>query len=226
MRARSKRAIAAAGATLAVAAGAGGALAAGGAGQRSRPAVRPGPAAIASYLGLTRAQLRTELGAGKTLAQIAVEHGKTISGLEAAIYADVESHLDQAVANGRLTAAREQAVLDELKTHLDDIVNHAFPAGALRPHRPLLGAAVAAYLGLTPAEVRAQLREGKSLAQVATAQGKSVDGLKKAILDAAKARLDKAVAAGRLSATLEQKVLDRLQAHVDELVNRTRPATP
>ena len=40
------------------------------------------PAAIASYLGLTPAQLRQQLGAGKTLAQIAVAQGKTVAGLE------------------------------------------------------------------------------------------------------------------------------------------------
>ena len=87
-----------AGATLTVAAGAGGALAAG---QHGRgPAGHPGPAAIASYLGLTPAQLREQLRAGKTLAQIAVAQGKSVAGLEDAIYKDVQTHLDQAVANG------------------------------------------------------------------------------------------------------------------------------
>src|SRR4249919_2860947 len=75
MNTRSKKALAAAGATLAVAAGAGGALAAGGKGARD-PARRPGPVAIASYLGLTPAQLRQQLGSGKTRAQIAVAQGR------------------------------------------------------------------------------------------------------------------------------------------------------
>jgi len=219
MKGRSKKALAAAGVTLAVAAGAGGALAAGGNGRHGG---RPGPAAIAAYLGLTPAQLREQLRSGKTLAQIAVARGKTVSGLEAAIYADVQTHLDRAVANGRLSAAQEQALLTRLKARLDDIVNHAAPALG-RPVRPRLGGAVATYLGVTPAQLRTELRAGKSLAQIATGHGKTVAGLKSAILDAVKTRLDKAVARGRLTAAQEKTILDRLSAHLDQLVNRTRP---
>jgi hypothetical protein len=221
MKTRSKKAFAAAGVTLAVAAGAGGALAAGGNGSGARS--HPGPAAIASYLGLTQAQLREQLRAGKTLAEIAVAQGKSVSGLEDAIYADVQAHLDRAVANGRLSTEQEQTLLTRLKSRLDDLVNHAFPAFGRRPMvRPFLSA-VAAYLGITPAQMRTELRAGKSLAQIATDHEKTVVGLKSAILDAVKARLDKAVASARLTSAQEQTILDRLSAHIDQLVNRSRP---
>jgi len=226
MNLRSKKAFAVAGATLTVAAGAGGALAAG---QHGRgPAGHPGPAAIATYLGLTPAQLREQLRAGKTLAQIAVAQGKTVAGLEDAIYKDVQAHLDKAVANGKLTSTQEQALLAQLKAHLDEIVNHAGPpagahAGARGAH---FGGAVASYLGLTRAELRTQLRSGKSLAQIAVAQGKTVAGLKAVILAEARARLDRAVTAGWLTATQEQTLLDKLAAHIDDLVNRTGPRRP
>jgi hypothetical protein len=222
MTGTSKKFLAAAGVTLAVAAGAGGAIAAGGKGRAGRPG-HPGPAAIASYLGLTPAQLREQLKAGKTLAQIAIAQGKSVSGLEDAIYADVQAHLDRAVANGRLSAAREQAILIRLKAHLDDIVNHAAPAFGRHAGTRLGAAAVAAYLGITPAQLRTELRAGKSLAQIATGHGKTVDGLKAAILDAVKARLDKAVSRGRLTPAQEKTFLDRLSAHLDQLVNKTHP---
>ena len=57
---------------------------------------------------------------------------------------------------------------------------------------------VATYLGLKPADLATQLRSGKSLADIATAQGKTVDGLKTAITDAATKQLDAAVTAGKL----------------------------
>jgi hypothetical protein len=223
MNTRSKKALAAVGATLAVAAGAGGALAAGGKGTRG-PARHPGPVAIASYLGLTPAQLRQQLRSGKTLAQIAVAQGKTVAGLENAIYADVQTHLDRAVANGRLTKVQESALLGRLKSRLDDLVNHAFPKMDARPglRGPRLGAAVTAYLDITPAQLRTELRAGKSLAQIATAHGKTAAGLKSAILGAVKTRLDKAVATKRLTAAQETALLDRLSGHLDELLNRSR----
>jgi hypothetical protein len=221
----SRRALlATAGAAFAFAAGAGGALAerGHGPGGRGGPGGPPDAAAIATYLGLTQAELRTQLRAGKSLTQIAQAQGKSVSGLQDVIYASAKKRLDQAVARGRLTAAQEQTVLAALKSHLDDIVTRtgrpAHGAGA-----PRFGAAAAKYLGLTEAQLHAELRSGKTLAQVATAQGKSVDGLKAAILADAKSRLDQAVSAGKLTAAQAKTILAALTSHVDRLVNRTGP---
>jgi hypothetical protein len=87
---------------------------------------------------------------------------------------------------------------------------------------PRLGAAVTAYLGITPAQLRIELRAGKSLAQIAVAHGKTAAGLKAAILAKVKARLDQAVSSKRLTAAQEQMVLDRLSAHLDQLLDRAR----
>ena len=63
-------------------------------------------------------------------------------------------------------------------------------------------APAAKYLGLTQEQLLTQLRDGKSLADIAKAQGKSVDGLKQAIL-------------ADLTADLKE--------HVDNLVDRSAP---
>ena len=80
----------------------------------------------------------------------------------------------------------------------------------------------ATYLGVTNAQLVTDLRAGKSLAQVATAKSKSVDGLKQALLAALKQKVDAAVAAGRLDAARAQKLLERAPAHIERLVNRSR----
>ena len=229
--------IASAGVAVALAAGAGGAYAAGGFDAGPGPG-DPGPgavvvkadlgdplggAAIAAYLGLTEEQLQTQLEAGKTLAQIATAQGKSVSGLKDVIYADAKSNLDQAVANGKLTASQEQTMLADLKSHLDDIVNRTGPPGGLQVGVGIFGPAVTTYLGLSESELRTQLESGKSLAQIATAQGKSVDGLKAAILAEAKSRLDQAVAAGKITSAQAEKMLADLKSQIDDLVNRTGP---
>jgi hypothetical protein len=83
------------------------------------------------------------------------------------------------------------------------------------------GEAAATYLGLTPAELRAQFESGKTLAQVAADEGKSVEGLKAAILAGAKKDLDAAVAAGKITAAQEQTMLDDLKSHIDDVVSGT-----
>jgi hypothetical protein len=238
MKLRSRTTFAVAAASVAIAAGAGGAFAAGGGGGGPAPetavayggpgiaiSVRgPGPggppAAIASYLGLTEDELRAQLESGKTLAQIASARGKSVSGLEDVIYADMKTHLDQAVADGKLTAAQEQAMLAELRSHIDDMVNDSGPQVTVKGAGGApFGDAAATYLGLTPDELRAQIDSGKTLARVAADQGKSVDGLKAAIIAGAKTELDRAVAAGKITAAQEQKMLDDLKSHIDDLVN-------
>ncbi len=79
--------------------------------------------------------------------------------------------------------------------------------------------AAASYLGLSRAELRAQ-SHGKSLAQLAVAEGKSVEGLQQAMLEPVKVKLDERVAAGKLLAEKEQALLTRLQAKIAKLVNK------
>ena len=68
-------------------------------------------------------------------------------------------------------------------------LHHPHRGGAQLPVRASFAAA-AEYIGLSRAELVARLREGKSLAEIAEDEGKSVDGLKQAIKAALTARLD------------------------------------
>jgi hypothetical protein len=192
--------------------------------------------AVAKYLGLTEAQLLKQLQSGKSLADIAKAQGKTTSGLEQAITAAAKTRLDKAVANKRLTAAQEQKLLSGLSARMNDLVNNTQFKGA-RPGlgfvRPAFGlgplaetTAAAKYLGLTQAQLRTQLQSGKTLAQIAKAQGKSISGLEQAITASVKARLDKAVANKRITSAQEQKLLMGLSTGIDAMVNGTPPIGP
>jgi len=84
-------------------------------------------------------------------------------------------------------------------------------------------AAIATYLGLTADQVHTQLEAGKTLALIATAQGKTVSGLEDAIVADAKTHLDAEVTAGTITAAQEATRLADLSSHVDDLVNSTGP---
>jgi polyhydroxyalkanoate synthesis regulator phasin len=147
------------------------------------------------------------------------------SKLSAALKKAFEDRIDAAVAAGRLT--KEQG--DELKQRIesDDFPLFGPPAfghGFGAPHPFFHGLdAAASYLGLTEVELRSRLESGKTLAEIAKAQGKSVDGLKAAMVKDAKAHLDAAVKAGRLSSAEEQRVLADLEQGIDDLVNGKLP---
>ena len=79
--------------------------------------------AAASYLGLTEAELRTQLESGKTLAEVAKAEGKTVDGLVAALVADEKKELDAAVAAGKLTDAQAKELLSNAEQRFTDMVN-------------------------------------------------------------------------------------------------------
>jgi hypothetical protein len=179
--------------------------------------------AVTSYLGVSAKQLRVDLAAGKTLAQVATAHGKSVGGLEQAIGSAAKSRLDQAVTAGKITAAQEQKLLGALQSRLDSFVDRAHPFIAVRHAARARGlvASVAGYLGVTAQQLKTELVAGKSLAQVATEHGKTVAGLEQAITAAVKSRLDRAVAAGLISTQTERTILARLGSHLGQILDHS-----
>jgi hypothetical protein len=175
--------------------------------------------AAAQYLGIDRSELARDVRSGQTLAQIANAHGKSVGGLQAAMVAAVKMKLDAAVAAGKLTSTREQQVLARVQKLVGRLVNARLAARPAAKAR-LLGVA-ASYIGIAPKALLAELK-GKSLAQVATAHGKTVAGLEAALLAPFKARLDKAVAAGRINSADAQAKLARISQRLDVLIGKTR----
>jgi hypothetical protein len=175
--------------------------------------------AAARYIGITEAQLRTELGTDKSLADVAVAHGKTRDGLIAA-----------------LTAAQQQ----DIATLVDQkgIGARPKPANGYGPGPGGFGrgpgggnviigdtdAAAATYLGTTEADLETKLRAGQSLAQIANATaGKSRDGLVNALVADATAKIDAAQTAGRITADQATQLKSNLSTRIGQLVDATGP---
>ena len=81
--------------------------------------------AAASYLGMTEAELREALES-QTLAEIAKEKGKTVSGLVQALVTAQEKRIDEAVADGRLTQEQATELKADLADHMEALVKGEF----------------------------------------------------------------------------------------------------
>ncbi len=92
----------------------------------------PGLTAAATALGIEVSELRTALQDGDTIAEVAEANNVDVQKVIDAIVAEMNSHLDEAVANGRLT----QAQADEMKANAAErataLVNGERPAGGPR----------------------------------------------------------------------------------------------
>jgi uncharacterized protein YidB (DUF937 family) len=156
--------------------------------------------------------------------QLGVEPSK----LSAALKKAYEDRVDAAVADGTITKAEGDALKQRLES--DGLPLVAPPLGfrhfGFDHHGPPGAQAAAKYLGLSESQLRSKLESGKTLAQVAKDEGKSVDGLVAALKDDLKQKLDQAVSDGRLTKAQEQKVLAEADQRLNELVNGKLPARP
>jgi DNA polymerase III epsilon subunit-like protein len=208
----------------------------GGPGILGRPVIANEIAAAAKYLGLSESDLRTKLRDGQSLADVAKAQSKDLDGLKTAILAAAKADLDKAVADKKLTQSQADDIYSGLKSHIDDIVNADVKLrhfGGPGGPGPAFGfgfgadtAAAAKYLGLDESALRDKLRDGQSLADVAKAQSKDLQGLKDAIVASQKARLDKAVSDKKLTQSQADDLLAKLKSHVDDLVNAKLPDRP
>lgn len=85
---------------------------------------------------------------------------------------------------------------------------------------------VAAALGIKVSSLQSQLKDGKKLSEIATAQGKTLDQVKTAVKASLKTKLDKAVTAGRITQTQADEQLSRVDTLIDSIEAGKKPARP
>ena len=155
--------------------------------------------------------------------QLGVDPAKLNDALKRAL----ENRIDEAVKAGHLSEEQGTAMKELIEA--DDFPlfpgpGPAFELRGLRHHGFRDLGAASAYLGVDEDELRARMRDGDTLAEIAEAEGKSVDGLVNAIVAATTKRLDEAVAAGRLKKAQRDEIVAGLKQRTTEIVNGAFPA--
>ena len=139
------------------------------------------------------------------------------SKLEAAVRSAALQRLDTLAKERNLPADQVQSIRNRIT---QDPITLSVRFG--QRAQPVLTAA-ATYLGLTPAALAAELHQGKSLAEIAQAQGKTRTGLKDALVAALQARIN---ARTDLTPEARKQALDHLDTHVEQILDRhVTPAT-
>jgi hypothetical protein len=77
----------------------------------------------ATAIGISVADLRSELGPTKSLADVAAAHGVDVQKVIDALVADATTHIDQAVTDGKLTAEQAATVKSTLVDRITKRVN-------------------------------------------------------------------------------------------------------
>ena len=165
----------------------------------------------------------TRPGWDSFLERVAATLGLPRDRVEEAFKQAAQGMVDEAVQSGRITPQQAEALRRRIQ---EGRWPWPFPLG--RPHGGFHGKPwgslldpVARLLGLTPQQLREELRQGKTLAQVAQEHGKTRDQVKQAILEDARKKLEQAAAAGRLTRDRVEAKLQQLAGQLDALLDRT-----
>jgi len=138
----------------------------------------------------------------------------------------LREQLQELVDNGTLTSEQADTVATFLVENRPDRGFPGFPGGHRRGHGGfgIERGVIAELLGLEPDELGDLIRDGQSLADVATAQGVDVQTVIDTLVNAAKERLDEGVTNGRLTQEEADEKLAEITERITERVNTARPS--
>ena len=173
------------------------------------------------------------LGAGASVAVAAVHSSHAAkpapaaNGFAQAIQRAEKTQLASAVAAGWLTKDQAAAIESSVDGLLQNPIVKALPAGGLGSLGSGLSGALKAaesYLGLSDTQIVAGLIGGRSLADMASAEGKTGSGLVQSVVGAERLQLADAVKAGQITAAQKANIESGLQQSLTNLVHAKLPA--
>jgi polyhydroxyalkanoate synthesis regulator phasin len=132
--------------------------------------------------------------------------------------------VDDALQQGRITQEQAQRLRDRIAQ-----TEPGFPWGwgkgrwGVKAARGVVLQSAAQVLAMSADDLRAELRQGKSLAQVAQEKGMSVDDFKSRLLSQVDQQLSQLVQQGRLTQQQADQLKQRLHNNIDEIVNAQCP---
>jgi hypothetical protein len=191
-------------------------------------------AVVAKALGIDEATLRTELEAGKSVADLATAKGVALDTIVNALIEEQTTQLKAAVAAGTLTQAQADGLIANAKAtlpgHLQVRRVQGLPergmGGRRGGGREIIGAATtvsAKALGMTEAELRTELQAGKTIAALAQSKNIALSTVSDALLAEAKTRAAAAVTAGTLTQAQADAMLQQAPAQIENFLNNTKP---
>lgn len=173
------------------------------------------------YLGLEEAALQTKLET-LTLAEVAVEQGKTRSELKAKLVEWLE-----AAAVDKQTDTGKQLAMPDATTMAEKLLDsQGFGFGKHGGGDRGFGGnldAVATALGLTVDELRAELAADKTIAAIATGKGVAVQAVIDAMVNDRKTKLAEELAAGTITQEQYDAKLADATGHAAQHVNGVLP---
>lgn len=192
-------------------------------GRRGHGGARLALQTAATTIGVSPADLATQIRGGKTVAAVAGEHNVDPAGVVNAVVAALNQRIDQAAAEGKIDADRAAKAKEKVPDLANRFVNETKSMQGRGRQRAVLKdtvSAAAKEIGVSENDLKQAHKDGKSIAQVAKEHDKSADDVTNAIVKAATSDIDQAVKDGKLDSTKADQIKKNLPDRAKQLVNR------
>ena len=182
-------------------------------------------AEFAGILGMDANALGQELKSGKTLAQIAAAKGMDANSLSGKLQAAFNDRIDKAVANGKLTADKAAAMKAKTAAKATSVINkswtgHKGRAGKENVFRNVRQQIPALLGNMDATQLKAQLKSGRTLVQIAQDRGIAKDKLISDVQSIMKANLDQAVKDNKVTVDKATQIESKLPQMIERMVTR------
>lgn len=195
---------------------------------------------VVDATGLTAEDIRSQIQDGATLAQIIETNGGSVNDVVAQVMTVITDRVNEAVANGNRTQEQANDLLEQLQERITDFLNSdrpIRPGGGGRPGnafgerlqdgiRDEIGRIVTETTGLTGEDIRTQLQDGTTLAEIIEANGGSVEDVIAQVMTAVTERVNEAVENGNLTREQADGLLQGLEERITNAINSEQPIRP
>lgn len=182
--------------------------------------------ALAEILGMSADELSEALRSGSTIAEIAEAQGVDVQSVSDYLVDLANERIDQAVANGDLTEEEAAEKRSEAAEKVEATINgersdrgHKGQRGHRGGQKGERSETLADVLGITAEELREAKQAGTTIAELAEANGVSVDAVVEALVAEAAERVEGAVESGRLTDEEAADKLAEIEEKIEAIVN-------
>jgi len=188
--------------------------------------------ATSAETGLDAREIITQLAPeGATLADVIVANGGSVDAVISASVTNATDRINQAIENGTVTQDRADEVLANLEQLVTDAVNGDLPlTGDANPRQGLeraLITAVTEATGMQPTEIVAEVRGGKTLVELITESGSTVDAVVADAVATVTERVNQWVENERITQEQADELLANLESTFTDILNGDfRPERP
>jgi len=181
---------------------------------------------LLSLLKLDADKLQEELKAGKSLVELAEAQGVDTDDVVALLVKQQEAKLAEAVKAGKLTQEQADKMTENASERVKDQVENTHAGKGFDKGRGFGGGyekneELLSLLKLDADKLQEELKSGKSLAEVAKAQGVDTDDVVALLVKEQEAKLAEAVKAGKLTQEQADKLAENASEHVKAQVENT-----